>query len=385
MAQENVPADGPIAAVRANLDVALPETWNWAAYDHRTLYESVHVDNDPGQVGALAHEWVELGQEMADSVQLMRECLLASEEGWQGESAESARAAIRELADWSESAALTAAEVGQRVGDQAQIMAEARSAMPEPVDFDWQAALTEGFAVGGMAGFAAAVVDLKAKSDQASSAHQQAVVVMARMEAQSRVVDTTSPWFTPPPDPVAGSTPTLRRYVMGEDVGLRTMTEHLVLRTTTGPGGEVTAGEPAAFAEPTAGREPVVGTEPFAATEPFAGREPLVGTEPFAGREPLAAMPPFGTAEPFTVGGGAGGELSDPYALPPLGTAAGWTPVYAPSPGVPGTWTPDLDLHQSGVTTPQGALAPSAFTAPNPGTPPFPSTVDQQRPGWTPR
>jgi hypothetical protein len=48
MAQENVPAKDPIRVVSPDRDLALKETQNWASYDHRTLYESVHVDNDPG-------------------------------------------------------------------------------------------------------------------------------------------------------------------------------------------------------------------------------------------------------------------------------------------------------------------------------------------------
>jgi hypothetical protein len=91
-------------------------------------------------------------------------------------------------------------------------MATAKAAMPEPVEFDWHTTLTNGFARGGLAGFVAAVADVKTKSEQASAAHQQAVTVMTDMEKQSRAVDTATPWFTPPPDPVArDSAKSLRR------------------------------------------------------------------------------------------------------------------------------------------------------------------------------
>ncbi|MEU4767555.1 hypothetical protein AB0H12_30305 [Actinosynnema sp. NPDC023794] len=355
MAQRNVPAEDPITVVSPLLDVALSETWNWAAYDHRTLYESVHVDNDPGQAGALAHEWVEFGSEMADSAQLMRECLVAGEEGWQGESAESARGAIRELADWSEVAALTAADLGQRVGEQAQIMAEARAAMPEPVDFDWHAMLTDGFAGGGMAGFAAALVDVKAKSDQATAAHHHAVLVMARMEEQSRAVDTASPWFTPPPDPVTGSTPALRRYSRAEEVELSMSSEPHVL-----PGVGVPAGEAIAGVSNVRGD--------------WAGR----------GLPDPDELRPTGTTAPTALvaqgvpaaQGGLGGQVGLP-ATPPPGQ------VLVPPPATLNSGMPDLDGYQRGVTSPQGVPAPSGFAPPSPGIPGGLSTVDRHRPGWT--
>ncbi|MFD0206037.1 MULTISPECIES: hypothetical protein [Saccharothrix] len=364
MAQQNVPAEDPIAAVSPSLDVVLSETWNWAAYDHRTLYESVHVDNDPGQAGALAQEWVEFGVEMADSAQLMRECLLAGEEGWQGESAESARGAIRELADWSEVAALTAADLGQRVGEQAQIMAEARAAMPEPVDFDWYAMLSEGFASGGMAGFAAALVDVKVKSDQAGSAHQQAVLVMARMEEQSRAVDTASPWFTPPPDPVNGSTPTLRQYRRAEDVELSTTSEPLFLARAGTPAGEATAGVPNAGGS-------------------WAGGGL---SNPDELRSAGTTAPTSLVAQGVPAAQGGLGAPGAHVGLPATTTAQLASPgqVLVPPNSVPNrVLTRHLDVHQPGGTSPQGVLTPSAFTPPNPGIPGGMSTVDQHRQGWT--
>ncbi|KOX12583.1 hypothetical protein ADK67_47095 [Saccharothrix sp. NRRL B-16348] len=361
MAPQNVPSEDTIAVVSPYLDVALPEAWNWAAYDHRTLYESVHVDNDPGQAGALAQEWLEFGEEMVDSAQLMRDCLVAGEEGWQGESAESARGAIRELADWSEVAALTAADLGQRVGEQARIMAEARAAMPEPVDFDWHATLTDGFATGGMAGFAAALVDVKNKSDQATSAHHHAVLVMARMEEQSRAVDTASPWFSPPPDPVTGSTTTLWKHSSPADGELSTTSEPLVRTTVGTPAGEVTVDVPnsggyggsGGLSDPDA-------VQPAGTTSPTA--LPALGA-------PAAQWGPPGLpSAPL-------GQLGLPAASPGQVVAL---PFSAPSPGMP-----DLDVHKPGGPAAQGVLATSSFTAPSPGVPGGPSTVDQHRPGWT--
>ena len=75
-------------------------------------------------------------------------------------------------------------------------MATARAAMPEPVEFDWHTTLVNGFASGGLAGFAAAVVDVKTKSDQASE---------SRFRHGERIFDV--PGADLPPSVIGGSTP----------------------------------------------------------------------------------------------------------------------------------------------------------------------------------
>ncbi|MEV8443527.1 hypothetical protein AB0425_39655 [Actinosynnema sp. NPDC051121] len=360
MAQQNVPAERRVGVVGPSLDVVPTRTWNWAAYDHRTLYESVHVDNDPGQAGVLAQEWLEFGVEMADSAQLMRECLTAGEEGWQGEAAESSRDAIRTLADWSEVAGLTAAVLGQRVGGQAQIMAEARAAMPEPVDFDWQAILRDGFAAGGMAGLLVGLVDMKAKSDQASSAHQQAVLVMARMEEQSLAVDSALPWFTPPPDPVNGSTPTLSTYRKAEDAELSTVSESSLHTRVGAPAGEAVPGVPNRSGDWAGGG--------------WSDPDELRPAGTTVAQGVTAAPGGLGTPVPHV-----GLPAATPAPLPSMDQPRQvLVPTAAPNSGMP-----NPDAYQPVGTSRHGVLAPSAFTPPNPGITGGLSTVDPHRQGWT--
>lgn len=322
MAQEHEPADFVVSTVRPDRNVALRQTHNWASYDHRTLYESVYVGNEPGQVGALAQEWAVLGRDIDDSVQSMKKTLVASEEGWQGVAASDARRAIRGLADWSETAAHTAAGVGERIGEQGQIMATAKAAMPEPIEFDWHTTLANGFASGGLEGLAAAVIDVKAKSDQARAAHLQAVTVMADMEKQSRAVDTATPWFTLPPDPVARRATRRRRDEMELD-------------------------------------EP-----PLAASQP---------------RTLSMAMVPDGEATTRTPDAGGHQYAYEPAGTMPQGTVThGVTPSTTPQPGMP-----NLDAHRPVGTAPQGALSASTFTVPNSAGPGGMPGPDRNRPGGT--
>lgn len=185
-------------------DLALVETQNWASRSHRELYDAVHLSNDPGRVGQLAEEWTKLGREMAESADRMSEKLRATESGWQGEAAEAARSAIQKLADWSRDAGESAGALADRMSEQGRIMEKAKTEMPEPVKGanDIHARAAQTFAAGDLKSFSKAMQDLHTNQERSSSAHEQAVRVMTRMEESSRNVDADTPRFTPPPDPI---------------------------------------------------------------------------------------------------------------------------------------------------------------------------------------
>ncbi|GDY29209.1 PPE domain-containing protein [Gandjariella thermophila] len=184
-------------------DRVLNQTINWAALSHQELYDAVHQDNDPAQAYALAGEWNDLGAEMAEASRVLDQRIRATESGWQGAAADSARAATSQLASWGCDAALTSQHMSARINDQGQIVERAKAAMPEPVKFDMAKELAIGFATGGLFGLAIAGADVKAKSDQARAAHDRAVDVMTAMEASSHTVDGNTPRFVPPPNVVA--------------------------------------------------------------------------------------------------------------------------------------------------------------------------------------
>ncbi|GAA2342220.1 hypothetical protein GCM10009854_18540 [Saccharopolyspora halophila] len=185
-------------------DLALVETQNWASRSHRELYDAVHIENDPGHVGQLADEWTKLSRAMAESADRMSEQLRATESGWQGEAADAARSAIEKLANWSRDAGESAGALADRVSEQGRVMETAKAEMPEPVkgakEIHTIAALT--FATGDLESFTRAMGDLRANQERSSSAHEQAVRVMTRMEESSRVIDGDTPRFTLPPDPI---------------------------------------------------------------------------------------------------------------------------------------------------------------------------------------
>ncbi|AXB43209.1 WXG100 family type VII secretion target [Amycolatopsis albispora] len=357
-------------------DLALTQTQNWRSRSHRELYESVHLGNDPGQVGQLGEEWTGIGAEMSEHSRRMGERIQATESGWRGKGADSARESVMELVQWSGKAATTAEEVGRRIGEQGRIMENARSAMPEPVEFDWQAMVTNGFATGGLAGFAMAVQDVRAKSEEANSAHEQAVRVMSDMETASREVDSATPRFEPPVVKARAEMALLRPMSVGEPMSEVDNAdaagggggaaggsggpgapggEHETLRRTqqqgtpalepfqtgtttagfTGPGGGPGGGGPGAPGMPNIPGVP----------NPAAANLPGGGTP--GGGAP--GMPPL----PNLPGGGPGGAGFTPKSVPDSTrpqNAPGFTMPNMPGGGVPDTGP---GPRMPGGTTPQ--------------------------------
>jgi hypothetical protein len=184
-------------------DLVLTTEQNWAARSHRELYDAVHQNNDPGKSGEIGWQWERFGSGLSESAAFIDKELAATESGWTGTAAEAARAAIRSLAQWVTETAGHTTELGARVQEQSRIMETARAAMPEPVEFDWDAA-TGTLSGPGIASFAASAADVQAANEKARAAHEQAVAVMTEMERQSRGVDAHTPHFTAPFNPTTG-------------------------------------------------------------------------------------------------------------------------------------------------------------------------------------
>ncbi|MBN6039135.1 PPE domain-containing protein [Amycolatopsis sp. 195334CR] len=397
-------------------DLALTQTQNWRSRSHRELYESVHLGNDPGQVGQLAEEWTGIGAEMSEHSRRMGERIKATESGWRGNGADSARESVMELVQWSGKASTTAEEVGRRIGEQGRIMENARATMPEPVEFDWKAMVTNGFATGGLAGFAMAVQDVRAKSEEANSAHEQAVAVMSNMETASREVDSGTPRFEPPA--VKATPAMLGRPMMSVDGeggggaggggGGEGTLQPFQQGTPANQGTPATLGTPAGQGTPaTLGAPAAQGTPampPFNGDTTTAGFTGGPGGPGSPGSPQMPGMPQVPAAGlPGGPGGGGPGSPGSPQmpgmpgGMPP-GIPGGGGPGFTPKPGdtrpqsttmpnftpppVPGGGGPDFTTSgRPGGTTPQ--------TAPNFGMPNLPTgnkgpgsedTIRQPRP-----
>lgn len=320
-------------------DRALNASGNWAAVPHEQLYSSVHTNNDPTEAYALAREWTDLGNMMAENSRAMDAAIRSTESGWQGAAAEVAREATLKLATWGGDAAQTSQYMGTRIADQGLAAERAKSAMPEPVQFDYEQMLRQGFATGGLPGLALAAQDVQAASAQARSAHEQAVRVMSEMETQSRNVDETTPRFVRPPETADGGTQQMS-LMRGDSDGLAPTARQAALASGTLPSGQNAAMPPAgfesgsAFAANAGGGASGGGGTGAAA---FGGGAPGGGAVAFAGGPGGGGVP----------GGFAGGV---PGGVPGGSSAQRNAQAYVP-PHIPEPQVPDFGTSAAGFTS----------------------------------
>ncbi|WP_027943528.1 PPE domain-containing protein [Amycolatopsis taiwanensis] len=374
-------------------DRALTQNPNWASYSHQELYDAVHADNDPVRAGAIAGAWTGLSGEITEHAQRVSDAIKATVSSWQGPAGEAARNALGVLRQWSDQAAETAGALGQQVADQSQIMADARAAMPAPVVFDWKAELEQGFASGGLLGFAVAARDVRAKNEQANAAHEQAIAVMSAMETQSRQLDGTTPQFSLPPNPIGTAQARTQSLLRGRVKEHDQAAQERRLASPAEPGMPADTGgavpQPAAFGPGAPGEPGVPAFDqggpgvPGAPGAPAGGPGVPGGMPNLDAYAPAAAGPgvggvpggPGGGVPGFPGGPGVGGEMPD---LQPFKPSTGELPlgplsVPGPSDHTTAQGFPSLPPLPDG--THPGGAPPDIFrtppSAPGPSSPPF--------------
>jgi hypothetical protein len=325
----------------------------------------VHQGNNPGDAHRLAREWTALGDEMKESAQALEKRVRGTESGWRGEAGDAARQAISDLVAWAEAAAETSSQMADRIADQAQIAERAKVTMPEPVHFNTAQELANAATTGGTFGLVAISAGLKQKSDQAQSAHDQAVHVMQAMESDSRHVDANTPRFTPPPEVVNGSQRTGLQPSMPASGGLPTREKPGVAPQVAGT---ISAGaSPAAVAPVSQAPSPAPGHEAW-----NGGAGAVSGGIPVGSPQSPAAAAPGGGARGGAPrdgaagaagGGSAGGGLPEsaahtvktrPVGSPPDGSAA------APTSQASSTQPPGVHSSQSNPPNSSSGSAPRA-------------------------
>lgn len=332
-------------------DRALTGTGNWAAVPHEELYASVHTNNNPAEAYALSREWTQLGNMMAENSRVMDATIRGTEAGWTGPAAEVARQATLKLATWGGDAAQTSQYMGTRIADQGLAAERAKAAMPEPVTFDYEGMLRQGFASGGLAGLVQAAQDVQVASAQAQTAHLQAAQVMADMEAQSKSVDETTPRFVRPPE-TASDGATRQDALMG-----RTMP------TASTPGQPLMARLPAGGS----------GTSALRAPSGFEAGSPM---------SPLAATAGGGASVPGTPGSTVAAFAGTPGGMPNIPAGGG-----AYGGGAPGS--PDFGAMAAGLTggTPGGSSGQrggGSYTPPTINVPDIPIGEGTTTAGYSP-
>ncbi|HEY4457931.1 MAG TPA: PPE domain-containing protein [Pseudonocardiaceae bacterium] len=318
---------------------ALNGQTNWAAMTHEQLYAAVVGGNEPSVVYGVSDKWISLGNNMLDSAMNLHQQVAATNTGWQGEAADSARNAVSQLVGWSGKAAQTAQFMGHQLNQQGQVMETAKNNMPGPVNFDLQ---TAAAVEPGLSGFANSVVDSQAGQQMAAEAHARAIDVATTMENDSAQIDAATPEFEPVPTVISPN-----------QIGTLTPRLH------------GTPAQPAGSLQATQGTAPQ-GYEPFQQATANGSPGQTNGTPQ---QPPTAGAPGTSQSNP----GGSSSTQAQGYQPPSSPNYGG----YNPSPG--------YGSNQQPVSSGPSGSNPGGYSPPNIYTQPSGSTSTSSYPGPGPQ
>lgn len=365
----------------------LTDPQNWASRSHPELYAAVHNNNDPGQAGEIGSHWAKYGTELTEAAHTITQVITNSESKWTGNAADGARAAMKRLSDWVNETANAAVVLGHKVADQGRVMESARAQMPAPVQFDWNKAAA-ALSQPGTAAFVLAAVDISVANDRSRAAHEHAVAVMTSMEHNSRAIDSSTPVFKPPFNPVTGEVeePVLATRMAA---GAPTLNGADALMSTHAQSGAATAAPPAPTGAAAPGGVPQGGYAPAAASVPTPGAPGGGGNwnapTPTAynpGNTNLATAnyPPPSYTPPVQTGGGntypsGGGNNYTPQfpaggsPYPGTGTAPLRPNTNIPKVPVVGKDIPNPNYVPKDPNLPKGMTPPTGVSGPGAGGP----------------
>jgi hypothetical protein len=173
-------------------------TSNYLANPHPELQRMVTEGVDPDAVGEMGDTWIEAGNAMTRFQTGVASAINNSEADWSGQAGNSARTFMAGVGNWVGNAGQSAQLAGTQTNIQASALAEARRAMPEPVDFDVAAANRDLQSTTNPIELVSKYNTYMSQYNAQQDAHQQAARVVSTFDS-SLAGASTMPAFAAPP------------------------------------------------------------------------------------------------------------------------------------------------------------------------------------------
>lgn len=197
---------------------------DWMTHSHQQLHAMATQGLDLPGANTVAAKWAEIGEALQELSQDLDRAVSASQQGWEGDAAELARATAAKLTAWAEDTGHRAYEASGCVSRQAEICARASNEMPEPIGVEqppppcgnpdlpqfWPAgtgggtvAMSAGpppnpFTGGGFGEATQLVEPPWSDQEQARARHEHAAEVMSQLQRESYEVYGSVPRFSSP-------------------------------------------------------------------------------------------------------------------------------------------------------------------------------------------
>ncbi|GLZ37678.1 PPE domain-containing protein [Actinokineospora sp. NBRC 105648] len=189
----------------------------WCGYDHPTLHKMINGGPGPAASTPQTEYWDALNAELADIDAELNAKLATLQASWEGGAADQAHAGLTPLQAWATDAQTGATGMRASTEFQADMIARARSEMPEPVKVTtpapsgWDKLAAGAALLTGNPGPAAVVAgqaqDHEAQESAQDEASQKAVDTMESYQSSSQFNTDTLGTFVPPPDVVVSTPP----------------------------------------------------------------------------------------------------------------------------------------------------------------------------------
>ncbi|MFI7676913.1 hypothetical protein [Actinophytocola sp. NPDC049390] len=295
---------------------------NYMATPHPRLKTMVTEDVDPDSVGETGDMWISAGNAMTRFQSGVAAAINNSESDWQGSAGNSARTFMAQVGNWVGEAGQSAQLAGTQTNLQAAALAEAKRSMPEPVDFDVDAANADLQSETNPFELIRKLNTYQAQYDAQQAAHEDAATVVGTYDSNLSGAS-TMPAFGPPP--TLASTSIGESSVENERVG------------TTNPNTPNTSNPNDSYTPPSSTDPNDPGGRPNIPTVPPDSSDPSDPDGPGGPGEPVGPYLPGGPNIPSLPGspdGPGGGGTTPSGDLPGLPGLPG--PGQFPGPGPSG-------------------------------------------------
>ena len=308
-------ADGD---VRYGDDRVIGDTPNWDNYTSTQLYKFATDKNSPYTADDLGRAFNDGGNSLAEAANGLLDAVTRLDSAWTGVAADTAKGALKPLAQAAGTAGTTAQLMGVRMSQQSVAATEVRK-LPPAKEFDEKQSLNAMVA----GGPAAMQQDLKAQKDAADAVKREQISYLNTYTSSLSAVDAQTPSFVPPQETIGG----------GSNTSSHITADRIYTPTTQTPTlGSTTTGAPSSKQTGVAGPNGGPGFDDNSGQTDQSGYTPLPGL----GTGSSSFTPPSTTGPTPSTFGPAGGPPGGGAGNIPGAGAGGFGPGFG-SFGSPGS------------------------------------------------
>jgi hypothetical protein len=178
-------------------NIPKPDT-SYMGVPHEQL-KSWTDEGEPGDANDLGDSWQKLGTGLTEAAENLMVAVFGSESGWTGAAANAMRAQLTKVAEWSQKTGDSFHKASQAFVKQGESVGAAKTAMPEPVDYDPGQMIKDAATSGNPLKLAFLPFQMHKQAEASKEAHAQAAEVVAKRDAELALAAQSIPPFEAPP------------------------------------------------------------------------------------------------------------------------------------------------------------------------------------------